>query len=40
VLAFVQARHDQVAALDQADAVGRFQLQVVLDELATQGRRR
>jgi hypothetical protein len=33
VLAFVQLRHDQVAALDQADAVGRFHLQVVADEL-------
>ena len=32
VLAFVQLGHDQVAALDQADTVGRFQLQIILDE--------
>ncbi|MNF81303.1 hypothetical protein D3C84_635690 [compost metagenome] len=33
VFAFVQFRHDQVAALDQADAVRRFHLQVVANEL-------
>lgn len=32
VLAFVQLRHDDVAALDQADTVGRLLFQVVLDE--------
>ena len=29
---FIQARHDNVAALDQADAVRRIELEVVLDE--------
>ncbi|MCY1177839.1 hypothetical protein D9M73_181630 [compost metagenome] len=33
VIAFVQFRHDQVAALDQADAIRRFHLQVVANEL-------
>jgi hypothetical protein len=33
VIAFVQFRHDDVAALNQTDAVRRFHLQVVTDEL-------
>ncbi|MNV26608.1 hypothetical protein D3C71_1177330 [compost metagenome] len=32
MFAFVQFRHDQVAALDQADAVRRFHLQVIANE--------
>ncbi len=32
VFAFIQARHDQVAALDQANTIGRIELEVVLDE--------
>ncbi len=32
VFAFVEARHDDVAALDQADAVRGIELEVILDE--------
>ncbi len=32
MIAFVHARHDDMAALDQADAIGRIELEVILDE--------
>ncbi|MNE44950.1 hypothetical protein D3C80_1392140 [compost metagenome] len=37
LLAVVQARHDDVAALDQANAVGRLLLEVMLDEACHPG---
>ncbi|MNP18472.1 hypothetical protein D3C76_1109560 [compost metagenome] len=37
MFAFVQARHDDVAALDQADAVRRVEFEVVLDEAGDPG---